>query len=98
MSSKVANAVRQITNSPAGQNLLVPLELYISGMTEMAERLHRLEQRTSKKLIRTIAEAAYQKQEQRLNSLRDECVRVLSLLRDKGIVTQDEINKAVRNG
>jgi len=76
----------------------VPMDIYVAHLKEMTERMHQLEQKTSKKLIRQIAEAAYQKQEQRLNRLRDECVRVLSLLRDKGVVTQDEINEAVRNG
>ena len=98
MSQKIDNAVKKALSGSALPPAFVPIKIYASNMREIAIRMHQLDQKTSKDSIRKIAEAAYQKQEQRLNSLRDECVRVLSLLRDKGLVTQDEINKAVRSG
>ena len=98
MGRELNRVMEKITKPPSQPLVYVPVATYASGMKETAIRIQRLEQKTSEDSIRKIAEAAYQKQEQRLNSLRDECVRVLSLLRDKGLVTQDEINKAVRSG
>ena len=76
----------------------VPIDLYMSNMEEMINRVHKLQQQVSDRNIRRIAQAAYQKQEQRLNSLRNECVRMLGLLVEKGVVTQEELNKAARDG
>lgn len=95
--NKVDSAVKRAVGGKVLGPAYVPFDTYVANTKEMVERLHRMEQRTSKARIRKIAEAAYQKQEQRLNTLRDECVRVLSLMRDKGIVTQEEINQAVRD-
>ena len=97
MGRELDRVMEKITRPIPRRMAYVPVDIYVSNMKEVALRIHRLSQKTSKENIRKIAEAAYQKQEQRLNSLRDECVRVLSLLRDKGIVTQEEINQAVRN-
>lgn len=97
MEKELDRVMQKIANPVGRQSLYVPIDIYASNMKGIAERFHHLEQKTSKASIRKIAEAAYQKQEQRLSKLRDECVRVLSLLRDKGVVTQDEINRAVRN-
>ena len=98
MGKELDRVIDKITKPTSRPLIYVPMDMYASNMKETAICLQQLNQKTSKANIRKIAEAAYQKQEQRLNSLRDECVRVLSLLRDKGIVTQEEINKAVRNG
>lgn len=95
--NKVDSAVKRAVGGKTLGPPWVSFDIYVANMKEMAERLHQVEQRTSKARIRKIAEATYQKQEQRLNTLRDECVRVLSLMRDKGIVTQEEINQAVRD-
>ncbi len=98
MSEKLNSAIKKTLGQKPLQSPYVTTEIYISHMKDVAHRMQRLEKKTSKDSIRKIAEAAYQKQEQRLNNLRDECVRVLSLLRDKGVVTQEEINQAVRGG
>ncbi|KKL48124.1 hypothetical protein LCGC14_2328630 [marine sediment metagenome] len=98
MEKELDRVMDKITKPISRPLIYVPMDMYASNMKETAICLQRLGQKTSKDNIRRIAEAAYQKQEQRLNNLRDECVRVLSLLRDKGIVTQEEINRAVRNG
>ena len=76
----------------------VPIDLYMSDMQEMTNRVHKLQQQVSDRNIRRIAQAVYQKQEQRLNSLRDECVRMLGLMVEKGVVIQEELNKVARDG
>ena len=98
MGKELDRAMKKILHQPASQSLFVPIDMYISHMQAMTERIHELEQKTSTRNIRKIAEAAYQKQEQNLNNLRDDCVRMLSLMRDKGLLTQEELNKAARDG
>ena len=71
----------------------------IKALAEMIRGLHgeviRIGQQTSESKIREIAKSMYAKEDERLSKLRDDAVRVLNLLKEKGIVTHEEVNRAI---
>ena len=52
-------------------------------------------QRTTPEQARRIAERSYLKECARLEKLRDDCIKVLVLLKKKGVVTQEELNQVL---
>lgn len=58
------------------------------------ERDREIEKRTRRGRIVEIIRSEHAREAERLEKLRDDCVRVLALLKSKGLVTQAEINEA----
>lgn len=71
----------------------------IKVLVEMFKGLHeeviRIGQQTSEGKIKEIARSVYAKEDERLSKLRDDTVRVLNLMKQKGIITQEEVNQAI---
>ena len=71
----------------------------IKVLMEMIRGLHeeiiRIGQQTSEGKIKEIAKSMYAKEDERLSKLRDDAVRVINLLKEKGIVTHEEVNRAI---
>ena len=71
----------------------------IKVLMEMVQGLHRevirISQQTSEGRIKEIASSMYAKEDERLSKLRDDAVRVLNLLKEKGIITHEEVNRAI---
>lgn len=79
---------------PKGERAVTLAQLQTVFM-QLWERQAEIEKRTRRSRIVEIVRSEYGKEAARLEKLRDDCVRVLNLLKSKGIVTQAEINEAI---
>ncbi len=63
----------------------------VESLMTFSEQLNELKISTAEPRIREIATQLYEEQYRELDALRSECVIALKLLREKGIVTREEM-------
>ena len=71
------------------------VEALVQGLMHLQAEMVEIRRAVSPAAVQQIAQAQYAKEEARMSKLRDDCVKLLGLLREKGIVTHDEIRQAL---